>query len=463
MKDRLSRRDFLQASSASAGFIWAGATSPSLLSAEILDANDRINVGVIGVGGIGSHHIRLMLEHIQQENTRLVAISDVYRRRLTRTLAMSRGEAYEDGEGGLIPADSSRKGSLTDSDAYMDYRRLLERKDVDAVFICTPDHWHAKMAIDSLEAGKHVYLEKPMTLTIEQAIAVRDAVRGTQKVLQVGPQGTSDDLYRKAQAAIREGRIGKVNFAQAGGGSNPREHIYDAWFKIDPSAGPHGSGDDYIDWDMWLGHRFGLAPKIPFNPEHVFRFRKYWPYSGGQVSDLLYHSLAPLLLAIVGPNGAYPRRAAGAGGQYVFKDDRDIPDVCVVALDYLDDYTILLVNNFGNAAKIPSLICGRHGTIELGDEIRLRVAGDFAEEFKEKNHGYTEVTMQREPYEDSNNAEGIYNAHRMNFFNAIRGLEAPHCNAELGAATMVGIKMAVDSYRLKKPLLWDSAREKVVG
>jgi predicted dehydrogenase len=169
------------------------------------------------------------------------------------------------------------------------------------VLIATPDHWHAKISIDAMEAGKHVYCEKPLTHTVEQAIAVRDAVKRCKKVLQVGPNGTASDSYWKAREAIAAGRIGKVTWAHASYNRNARICLFNEHQKIDPTAGPDKSGDDYIDWDMWLGHQWGLAPKIPWTPEHFFRFRKYWPYNGGVATDLLYHKLAPLLIAIAGP------------------------------------------------------------------------------------------------------------------------------------------------------------------
>ena len=460
----LTRRDFLQTSVVSAGIAVASAQRPASSPAAVLGANDRINVGIIGVGGIGTHHMRLMLERQEKENIRVATICDVYQRRLSRAFSICRGEAYHDGERGDIPADPTRKATMTKADTYLDYRRMLDRKDIDAVFVCTPDHWHAKIDLDALDAGKAVYTEKPMTLTIEQALAVRDAVRRTRQVLQVGPQGTSNDVYWKAQHALRDGRIGKVTYAQTGGGRNPREHIYNSWFAIDSTAGPDRAGDDYVDWDMWLGYKFGLAPKIPWNPEHFFRFRKYWAYSNGQASDLLYHSLAPMLLALAGPNGAYPRRATGAGGIYTFKDGRDIPDIYVTTLDYPDDYTIVMVNNFGNSSSMPTQICGRYGTITIDEHLNMKYSDDFAKEFADRNNGYSEVKIEPIPYDDpKDNAGGIYNAHRKAFFNAVRGLSEVHCNAELGAATMVGIKMGVDSYRFNKVLLWDAEKEMAVS
>lgn len=436
----ISRRGFMSTSGQAAA-VAIGATFPQ----KVLGANDRIRIGIIGVGGHGGgNHLKWLHSREEENNIRVGAVADVYRRRVTNAQSVAPGA----------------KG-------YLDYRKLLEDKDIDAVVIATPDHWHAKMSIDAMEAGKHVYCEKPMTLTIEQAIAVRDTARRTRVAYTVGPQRTGDAAFWEANTAINEGRIGKVMWAQSGGGTSQRISIYDGWFKIDFRANPTGTGDDYLDWDMWLGWQFGLAPKIPYNPEHCFRFRKYWPYSGGQASDLLYHTLAPLLLAIAGPNGAYPSRVTAAGGLYQFKDNRDVPDVYVTSLDYPGEYTILLVNSSSVGGRVPTLICGRHGSIEFVNtrtprgrpheptsDLRLRGEAEFKEEFQEKNGGAEgSADLKVEPRRDI----------MARYFDAIRGLDTVACNAELGAATMVGIKMGVDAYRFNKPMIWDPRTETVAG
>jgi len=442
MADAISRRGFLD----SAGRAAAAGAAVSAIPARVLGANDRIRLGIIGVGGHGGgNHLKWLHARTQENNIEVTAVADVYQRRMTRAQSVVPGV----------------KG-------YLDYRRLLDSRDVDGVIVATPDHWHAKHSIDAMEAGKHVYCEKPMTATIEQALAVRDTVRRLKKVYTVGPQRTGDAAFWEANKAINENRIGKVMWAQSGGGGSQRVSIYDGWFKIDPTAHPKGAGDDYVDWDMWLGWEFGLAPKIPWNPEHFFRFRKYWPYGGGQASDLLYHTLAPLLLAIAGPDGAYPSRVTASGGLYAFAETgRDVPDVYVTTLDYPGDYTILLVNHSAVGARVPLMICGRHGSIELTNsrtprgrpheptsDLRFRPEREFLAEFKEKNGGGgEEVEVKVEPRRDI----------MARFFDAIRGVGQVSCNAELGAATMVGIKMGVDAYWLNKTLTWDPRTEKVVG
>lgn len=420
----LDRRDFLKTAAASS----ATAALAGAIPSTVLGANDRISVGIIGVGGKGMDHLRWLQRNAKQENVRIAAVCDVYQRRINRAAAQAECEGF------------------------MDYRRLLERKDIDAVFVVTPDHWHSRISIDAMEAGKHVYCEKPLTLTIEQALEVRDAVRRYNKVLQVGPNGTARGAIWKAQDVIREGRVGKVTWACGSSNRNIRGCAFNAWFPIDPTAGPEESGEDYVDWDMWLGHQWGLAPKIPWNPEHFFRFRKYWSYNGGVATDLIYHNLAPLLLAIAGNNGAYPRRVSAGGGLYVEKDGRDIPDVFTMTADYPGEFTVSLMSALTNDTPIPMRIYGKCGTIEVKEDAVLAGNGDFVEEFKQQNGGYTQVTL---PSEERKDLQG-------NFLDVIRQGGTLCCNAELGAATMVAIRMAVDSFRQNRVLLWDSQQERVV-
>ncbi|HXJ61085.1 MAG TPA: Gfo/Idh/MocA family oxidoreductase [Verrucomicrobiae bacterium] len=419
----LTRRHFLKSSALATGALTLSAAS----YASVLGANDRVRFAVIGCGGMGTGHLGSLVKRSEADNISVVAVSDVYQRRLTRAMGICKGP-----------------GTL-------DYRRVLERADIDAVLIATPDHWHAKISIEALESGKHVYVEKPMTHTVEQALALREAVKRTGRILQVGPNGTANDSYWVAHEAIRAGRIGKVTWVQGSYNRNERICLFNEHQKIDPTAGPHKSGEDYVDWDMWLGWKWGLAPKIPWNPEHFFRFRKYWPYNGGVATDLLYHKLAPLLIAVSGANGEYPRRVNAAGGLYVEKDGRDIPDTFLLTADYPSEWALFLVSTLTNDTGLPDRIYGKHGTLDVGGEPFLKVNGPFAEEFKARNDGKEEVRLPIQPRRD---LEG-------NFIDVLRGRDRLACNVDLGCSTMVAIKMAVESYRQQRTLLWDAAKEKV--
>ena len=418
-----SRRDFLKTTALAASALTLSRSSYG----AVFGANDRIHFGVIGCGGMGTGHLHSLVKRGEADNIKVLAVSDVYQRRLTRAKGICQGNGF------------------------MDYRKLLERKDIDAVLIATPDHWHSKMSMDAMEAGKHVYVEKPMTLTVEQAIELRKAVKRTGKILQVGPNGTANDSYWQAHEAIQAGRIGKVTWAHASYNRNARICLFNEHQKIDPTAGPDRAGEDFIDWNMWLGHEWGLAPKIPWNPEHFFRFRKYWPYNGGVATDLLYHKLAPILIAIAGANGEYPLRINANGGLYIEKDGRDIPDTFLMTADYPSDWSLFLVSTLTNDAGLPDRIYGKYGTMELGGEPYLKANGDFAAEFKARNDGKEEVRIPIKPRRD---LEG-------NFIDVLRGQSALQCNVDLGAATMVAIKMAVESYRQRKTMVWDAQTETV--
>ena len=420
----ISRRRFLQSSTVAASALAVGPASRT----RAVNANGQIRFAVIGCGGQGTGHLHSLVKRSEEDNIKVVAVCDVYQRRLTRAKSICGGEGY------------------------LDYRRIIDRKDIDAVLIATPDHWHAKISIDALESGKDVYCEKPMTHTVEQALQLRDTVRRTGRILQVGPNATASDSYWVANQAVRAGRIGKVTWAHGSYNRNARICLFNAHQKIDPTAGPGKSGDDFIDWDMWLGHQWGLAPKIDWNPEHFFRFRKYWPYNGGVATDLLYHKLAPLLIAVAGPNGEYPRRVNASGGLYIEKDGRDIPDTFLMTADFPSEWSIFLVSTLTNDAGLPDRVYGKYGTMDLGGDPVLRGNGDFQEEFKTANGGQEEVRL---PIKARRDLEG-------NFIDVLRGKAQLACNAELGCSTMVAIKLAVESFRQSKTMLWDPQRETVL-
>ncbi|MHB9027557.1 MAG: Gfo/Idh/MocA family oxidoreductase [Candidatus Latescibacterota bacterium] len=425
-----SRRTFLKSAALTAGALGFGGLNPS----RVLGANDRINFGSIGVGGMGSGHLNSLIGRSAADNIQVAGICDCYQRRINRALAVCEKGGHQ-------------------AQGFLDYRKLLDNKDIDAVLIATPDHWHSKISIEAMDAGKHVYCEKPMTLTCEQAIEVRNAVRKYKNVFQVGPNFTAEDQFWKARDFIREGKLGKVTWAQGSYNRNPRsDGAFGALGTVNEAAGPHETGEDYIDWDAWLGWKFNLAPRIPWNPDHFFRFRRYFRYNGGVATDLIYHRLAPLLIAISGENGEYPKRVSASGGLYLQKDGREVPDVFTMTVDYPSEKTVFLESVLTNDTQISTKIYGQYGTIEFTGNPRVTAQGPYLAEFREKNSGYDYYEMQAENGRD---LEG-------NFIDVIRRGGQLHCNVDLGCTTMIAIKMAVDSYIRSKTLLWDEKTEKVI-
>jgi predicted dehydrogenase len=329
---------------------------------------------------------------------------------------------------------------------------VLERKDVDAVIIATPDHWHSRMAIEAMDKGKDVYLEKPMTHTVEEAKRVYEKVKQTNRVLQVGSQTTSSDQWWKARKAIQDGMIGKLLMSQ---GSYHRNSTQGEWnWPIDAAAGPNGKGDDFIDWKMWLGS----APKRDYNADRFFRFRKYWDYSGGIATDLFYHVMAPL--NICWGEAQFPHRVMASGGIYVFKDEREVPDTFTLTADYPQGHSLVLSASMANETHIPGLIRGHEGTIMIVPEGKFEGKVDyitvtpqriFKQKFAEK-HGADDVKINCEPRE----------SHMENFLRCVRTRETPVLDALTAYKAMVTIGMSVQSYREGRVLFFDEAKQKVV-
>src|SRR5579883_1970332 len=299
----VDRRDFLRTSA-------AGAAALSLTAASakrVLGANERINIGFLGVGGRCQQHIDTILQ-MQKDNkpVRPVAVCDVWDGQVKPGVIKGRG---------LYPS-AKRCGLNAEDKTHVtkDYRRVLDLKDVDVVCIATPDHWHAKMTIDAMNAGKDVYCEKPMTKTIDEANAVVDAWKKTGRVMSVGVQWMADPLLRTINGMIRKGDIGHVAQAQT---SYYRNSLVGQWryYPITKEMTPKT-----IDWDMWLGTAFSvfpgkpLAEKRPFDREVWAQWRCYWDFGGGMFTDLFVHRTTRIISAM---GVRYPARVVGGGGIYL--------------------------------------------------------------------------------------------------------------------------------------------------
>lgn len=427
MTDKLKRREFVKRSLSAAG---AGVMLANRnVHARVLGANDRINLGMIGVGGRGSDLMRWVLDITKTKDiAQIVAVSDVYRKRLRVAQETAKCES-----------------------AYLDFHELIARKDIDAVIIATPDHWHAPMAIEALKAGKDVYLEKPMTHTAEEAKQVYETVQKTNRVLQVGSQTTSSDQWWQARKAIASGMIGQLIMSQ---GSYHRNSIEGEWnWPIDSNAGPNAKGDDFIDWKMWLGS----APQRGFDADRFFRFRKYWDYSGGIATDLFYHVMAPM--NICWGEAQFPWRVVGTGGTYIFKDGREVPDTFMLAADYPAGHSVVLSSSMANGTHIPGLIRGHEGTIVMVPDGRFEGRVEYItvtperikkDAFKEK-YGSLEVKLEAGPRE----------SHMENFLRCVRTREKPVLDALTAYKAMVPIYMSVKSYRESKVLFFNEQTQQV--
>ncbi|MDR3698068.1 MAG: Gfo/Idh/MocA family oxidoreductase [Candidatus Sulfopaludibacter sp.] len=445
MSTSYDRRDFLKTVGATgltleaAKSALASKNDTKATGGRVVGANDRINIGVIGCGSRGQGVARTFAQVGQTDNScQIVAVCDVYEKRKRET-----AERYK------------VKG-------YTDYRELLQQPDIDAVYIATPDHWHAKNAIDAMDHGKDVYLEKPMVHTNEEARQLVATVKETKRVLQVGSQTTSADIWAKAKKAIADGAIGQMLMSQ---GSYHRNSIEGEWnWDIDPGAGPDGKGDNHIDWDLWLGSQYKLAPKRAFDADRFFRFRKYWDYSLGIASDLFYHVIAPLNICWDEPQ--FPVKVMATGGIYVFKEKREVPDTFHLMAEYAKGHSLVLSSSMANDTHIPGLIRGHEGTIIMVEH------GQF-----ERNVPYITVKPQLErgkaiggekyaskfglkDYQIPVDQTNMQDAHVRNFLQCVRTREKPRLDVETGARAVVVINLAAESYREGKVMYWDEKRWK---
>ena len=310
-------------------FVQSIAAGASLLSARA-NSNDRLRIGIIGAGGMATNHMHALVKMREAENLELVNVCDIYQKRLDKAAALTGG----------APVD--------------DYRRLLDNKDIDYVLIATPEHWHYQMAMDALDAGKHVYVEKPMTQNIPQAIKLHAKVKASGKKLQVGVQGMSDESYAVAYEHVKAGELGNVVLAQI---DYSRNYMGDFWagddYPIDPDAKPGVN----LNWEAWLGP----APKRPWDPERYFRWRRYWDYSGGIASDLFIHRATRLLKAL---NLSFPEYVVATGEKFEYKDSlAEIPDTFNVLADYPGGPTMQLVSSMANDTPVDHMIRGHHATL----------------------------------------------------------------------------------------------------
>jgi predicted dehydrogenase len=341
MKRNLNRRDFIKAGGIiTAGSFFRDGTRTHVLAwagtgpERTYSANEQIQLALIGAGGQGMHDTRTALE---VPGVRLVAVADCYDGRLAHCKEMWGNDIL----------------------TTRDYREILARRDVDAVIIGTPDHWHKQAAVEAMNAGKDVYLEKPMIHSHDEGPAIIEAARRTKRIVEVGSQRVSSILYQKAREIVQSGALGQITAVSAWW---DRNSSIGAWnYTVPPDA-----STSTIDWDRFLGS----APKIPFNPEHFFQWRKWKAYGTGVAGDLFVHLFSGTHF-VTGSNG--PTRALATGGLRFWKDGRDALDVLFGLFDYPQNWNLILRVNFccGGPESEGFVFTGSEGSLEIGDGITL--------------------------------------------------------------------------------------------
>ena len=430
-KSDLSRREFMKVTGISAASLAAGSLlieTPSAradtrapVSGKVIGANDRIRFGFIGVGGMGSSHVNIIKGFSDTENVEVAAICDVYEKR--------RRSARE-------------KAGIAENLVYSDYQRVLDRKDIDAVVIATPDHWHCRIAIEAMESGKHIYVEKPMTRTLEEAFKLQEAARHTSRIVQVGAHGTSDPKWHKARDIIKSGRIGHVHWAQ---GSYCRNNPKGEWnYTLEPEA-----NEQTIDWKMWLGN----TRKRPFSAERFFRWRKYRDYATGILGDLWPHRLHPLMFAM--SLNEFPESVACMGSNLCDYDKgngepREVADTTLAIVRFPSGAMIHVAGSTVNELGVEDVIRGQKGNLLLGGtKVLIQPERPYVDEIEAKD----------ETPPDSGETHA---KHQKNFIASLRTNTAPNCDIELAVRVQTVLSMAELSYRTGKMLRFDATKLKIV-
>ncbi|MFN9299185.1 MAG: Gfo/Idh/MocA family protein [Acidobacteriota bacterium] len=432
----------------STGALSASSAFAAKPSGRVLGANDRINVAVIGAGGRGFYVAREFNKAGKAEaNAQIVGVCDVYQKRVNRGK-----EAFQ-------------------CDGTLDYREILTRSDVDAVIVATPDHWHATIALEAMDKGKDVYLEKPMCHTIEEARRLTETVRETKRVLQVGSQTTSGDQWAQARKVIADGMLGKILLSQ---GSDHRNSIEGEWnWPIDKEAGPDGKGENFIDWKMWLGPAQKRDWVKDMGADRFFRFRKYWDYSGGIATDLYYHVVAPMNICWGEPQ--FPSKVVSGGGIYSFdklpedpsRPDREVPDTFSLIGEYPKGHSLVLSASMANSQHIPGLIRGHGATLTMVEHGRFEGYSPFITLKAEKSRGKWVVPELEEKFKGEDEIQipvkenNTMQAHVNNFLSCMRTRQKPQLDVETGARAQVLITMAVRSFREGKVMYFDEKTWKV--
>lgn len=395
---------------------------PTILKADKISANDKVVVGLIGCKGMGFNDLKAFLS---QPGVECSALCDV--------------------DSNILSARAAETEKITGKKPtlFKDYRKLLEQKDIDAVIVGTPDHWHCLQMVNACEAGKDVYCEKPLGNSIEECNVMINAARRYNKVVQVGQWQRSDPHWQDSVKYLREGHIGRIRSVKAWSNVGWKGSIP----VLPDEPVPKG-----VDYDMWLGP----APKRPFNKNRFhFTFRWYWDYAGGLMTDWGVHLLD---YALFGMNEYVPKSIMATGGKYAFPDDAmETPDTLMAVYDFGDfgllwEHTIGIYGaNYGRGHGVAFV--GEHGTLVVdrqGWEVIPESSGYGVKE------GLEAVPLQK------GTGQGL-NLHVANFIDCVKTREKPNCDIEIGAHIARFAHLGNIAYRLGRRLYWDGEKQQFVN
>ena len=416
-------------------------SATALSGKDVLGANERVRVGLIGCGGRGMFDAKLMRD---VPNAEFVAVCDLYPPHLAR----------------------AKEWAGTSAKEFKDFRRLLEQKDIDAVLIATPDHWHAIPTVLACQAGKDVYVEKPLAHNIQEGRTMVEAARRHNRVVQMGAQQRSAPHYAEVARIIQSGELGRVHFV--------RIWNYTNMFPSGVGRAPDSDLPEGVDWDMYLGP----APYVPFNKNRfIGTYRWFWDYGGGLVTDFGIHrfdSMQQIMKADA------PVSVTASGGRYGLTDGAETPDVVQVTYQYpgfILSYEACMLNAHGAGGRTPGkkyyqargaddrphgeAYYGTNGTLiadRLGFEIYPEsntTSGPGAAGREQRSEGFR---MQRKEM----SAEDATASHVKNFIECVRSRKKPAADVEIGHHSTIVAHLGNIAYRTGHKIRWDAAKEEIV-
>jgi len=433
MSSPFSRRDFTKAALLGAA---AGAAPAAARAGRVIGANDRVRIACIGVGYRGVQDLHAFLA---QKDAQIVALCDVYEPYLNGQFDKIHPHFKELTH--RVPSGLPDLGGPVER--HKDFRHILDKKDVDAVLIATPDHWHAVQTIMACDAGKDVYVEKPLSLTVREGRRMVEAARRNNRVVQVGTQRRSSTLYAQLAGLVGSGAIGKVTVARAGLTDNMTPKGIG---KVPDSAPPAG-----LDWDMWLGPR----PERPFNLNLLpYKFR-WWNLYSSQMANWGAHFLDAMRWCT---RETAPASISAHGGVYAVNDCRTIPDTAEVIFEHASG--MLTIFSTFEASGQPLL---RTGEIELRGTLGTVYASmNRIEIIPERGGAFQDPKPRIKPLVLSNR-DGygeLDRAHARNFLDCVRSRERPVCDVEEGHRSTSYALLANIALATKARLDWDAHSER---
>lgn len=423
MSSTKNRRKFLQQ-----GLTLTGLGMASGLPLEALAArrkpvlpSEKVRFGLIGANGMGWSNMRA---HFQMDEVDCVAICDVDQRVLDRRTA---------------DVEAARG---TKPDQYKDYRKLLDRQDIDAVIIGTPDHWHCRIMVDACAAGKDVYVEKPLANSIAECNLMRKAAQKYGRVVQVGQWQRSGRHYANAIDYVRSGKLGKIRLVKV--------WAYQGWMEPVPVK-PDTAPPEGVDYQMWLGP----APTRPFNENRFhFNFRWFWDYAGGLMTDWGVHEIDIALFAM---NAVAPKSVIASGGKFAYPDDAsETPDTLQAVFEY-DNFNML----WEHATGIDNGNYGRtEGIAFIGNDATLVLNRQGWEIIPETDREDGMVKYRVEAMPMQNRVGNPLEEHAQNFVEVIksRKMEDLKCGVESGSVAAINAHMGNIAFKTGRKVYWDAQK-----